>query len=125
MTPPPAMSERTRTVIALLEQQLGDRLQTGESVREQHSHDVSHHPRCPPDAVAFPESTDEVAVVVSQCAKHRVPIVPFGTGTAVEGGVLAVHGGVCIDLSRMNRILRVSDDDLDATPAPPSSAVCF
>ena len=94
---------------------LGDRWTTDADARESHAHDVSHHAPRPPEGVAFPQNTAEVARIVGICAEHRVPVVPFGTGTAVEGGVLAVSGGVCIDLSRMNTILRVNAGDMDAT----------
>ena len=65
------------------------------------------------DAVAFPLTTDEVSAVVKIAARHRVPIVPFGAGSSLEGHVNAIHGGISVDLSRMNRILRVSVEDLD------------
>jgi D-lactate dehydrogenase (cytochrome) len=102
-------------LIERLQRILGDRLSTASEVLAEHSHDVSRHRPHSPDAVAFPESTEEVARIVSLCAELRTPIIPFGTGTAVEGGVVAIHGGVCIDLRRMNRILRVSRPDRDAT----------
>ena len=69
----------------------------------------------PPDAVAFAQSTGEVSEIVKICARHKVPIIPFGSGTGLEGHVAALGGGVCIDISRMNEILRVSIGDLDAT----------
>lgn len=94
---------------------LNDRLVTDETVRAEHGKDEScHAPRCP-DAVAFPESTEEVSQIVRICGYHQTPIIPFGRGSAVEGGVLAVQGGISVDLSRMNRILRLSVDDMDVT----------
>jgi D-lactate dehydrogenase (cytochrome) len=102
-------------VIRALRDRFGDRCTTELAARDAHGHDVSHHKSRPPDAVVFPTSTNEVAEIVSLCAAHRVPIIPFGTGTAVEGGVLAVRGGICIDMRRMNRILRVGVDDRDVT----------
>ena len=102
-------------LIAELRSLLGDRLATGDAVREAHGRDESHHAPAPPDAVAFVQSTEEVAAVVKACAARGVPVVPFGTGTALEGGVGAVKGGVCIDLSGMNRILRISPEDMDVT----------
>lgn len=94
---------------------LGDDLSTSETLLEEHARDVSHHAAAPPDAVVFPQSTEDVSQIVRICAAHRVPVIPFGTGTAVEGGVLAVRGGVSIDLSRMNRVLDVHAVDMDAS----------
>ncbi|MFN3856835.1 MAG: FAD-binding oxidoreductase [Caulobacter sp.] len=91
----------------------GERLTTAQAVREAHGRDESwHHPE-PPDAVVFPESTEEVADIVRACAAHRTPIIPFGAGTSLEGHVAAPFGGVCLDLSRMTRILEVNTQDLD------------
>ena len=101
--------------IASLHELLGERLSRAESVREQHGKDASYHPCVPPDAVAFPKSIEEVSEIVKLCARHKVPIIPFGAGTGMEGNVVALRGGVCIDMSRMNRILQVSAGDLDAT----------
>ncbi|HYH18466.1 MAG TPA: FAD-linked oxidase C-terminal domain-containing protein [Azospirillum sp.] len=94
---------------------LGDRLSTSGAVREHHGKDESYHPVVPPDAVAFALSTEEVSAIVKVCAKHKVPVIPFGTGTSLEGGVAALHGGVTIDVSGMREILRVSPEDLDVT----------
>jgi D-lactate dehydrogenase (cytochrome) len=94
---------------------LDHRLSTDTSVREQHGKDFSYHSANPPDAVAFPQSTEEVSAIVSICAEHKTPVIPLGAGTGVEGHILALRGGICIDLSGMNRILRVSTGDLDAT----------
>jgi len=94
---------------------LGDRVTTSRGVREHHGKDESYYPYAYPDAVAFPESTEEVRDIVDICRRHKVPMIPYGTGTSLEGHTLANEGGVTIDLSRMNRILRVSGEDLDAT----------
>ena len=93
---------------------LGDRLTTSRGVREHHGKDESYFPYAPPDAVVFPESTGEVRDIVDLCRRHRTPMIPFGVGTSLEGHVLAIHGGVCIDLSRMNKVLAVHEADLDA-----------
>lgn len=94
---------------------LGDRFTTADAVREHHGKDESWHPPLPPDAVVFPESTDEVAAIVRVCAAHDIPMIPFGAGTSLEGHVQAPYGGVTISLARMDRILAVRTDDLDAT----------
>jgi D-lactate dehydrogenase (cytochrome) len=108
----PAVRE---AAIESLQQLLGDRLSTAASMRERHGKDASYHPCVPPDAVAFAQSTEEVSEIVKVCGRYKVPIIPFGTGTGLEGNVAALRGGVCIDISRMNRILQVSAGDLDAT----------
>jgi len=94
---------------------LGDRLTLARPVREHHGTDISSYPATPPDAVVFPAATEEVAAIVKACVRHRVPMIPYGVGTSVEGHVLALAGGVCIDLGRMNRVLEVHASDLDAT----------
>jgi D-lactate dehydrogenase (cytochrome) len=94
---------------------LGERFTTARAVRDEHGKDASGHPPQPPDAVCFPESTAEVARVVAICAGERIPMIPFGTGTSLEGHVQAPHGGVSVDLSRMDRIVALRPADLDAT----------
>jgi len=101
--------------IDLLKQMLGDRLSTSMPIRAAHGKDESYHPAHAPDAVAFAHSTEEVAEIVKVCARFKVPVIPFGTGTSLEGGVAALHGGVCIDVSQMNRVLEVNAEDLDVT----------
>ena len=93
----------------------GERFSTALAVREHHGKDASYHPSMPPDAVVFAESIAEVAEAVRLCAAAKVPIIPFGTGTGLEGNIAALEGGVTIDVSRMNKILRVSAEDLDCT----------
>ncbi len=97
---------------------VGDRVSVSGSVREQHGHGESHHETCPPDAVVFAESTEEVSAVVSLCAVYNVPVIPFGTGTSLEGHVAALKGGVCIDVMRMNEVLEVHAEDLDVRVQP-------
>ncbi|MGH8667395.1 MAG: FAD-binding oxidoreductase, partial [Burkholderiales bacterium] len=92
----------------------GERFSTAQSIRERHGQDESWHAPAPPDAVVFPQTTGEVAEIVRACARYRVPIVPFGVGTSLEGHVAALHGGVCVDMSRMNRVLEVNAEDMDA-----------
>src|SRR6267154_474817 len=93
---------------------LGDRVTTSRGVREHHGKDESYFPYAAPDAVVFPESTEEVRDIVDLCRRHKTPMIPFGVGTSLEGHVLAIHGGVCVDLSRMNKVLAVHEADLDA-----------
>jgi D-lactate dehydrogenase (cytochrome) len=106
------------SLLAELRALLGDRLSTAPSVREQHGKDESYHAAHAPDAVAFAHSTEEVSAIVKACARHETPVIPFGTGTSLEGHVAALHGGICIDLSQMNRVLRVNVEDLDVTVEP-------
>jgi D-lactate dehydrogenase (cytochrome) len=101
--------------LAELKELLGDRLVTAQAVREHRGRDESPLPDAPPDAVAFPGSTDEVSAILRTCNRHRVPVVPFGAGTSLEGHVLATSGGVCIDLTRLDGILAVRVDDMDVT----------
>jgi D-lactate dehydrogenase (cytochrome) len=100
-------------LITELRELLGERLSTAHAVREQHGHDESYHEVAAPDAVAFAESTEDVAAIVTVCARHGAPVIAYGTGTSLEGHVQALHGGVCIDLSRMDRVLDINAEDLD------------
>jgi D-lactate dehydrogenase (cytochrome) len=93
----------------------GERVVTNASVRERHGRDESYHPGHAPDAVVFPQSTEEVVALVRACAARKVPIIPFGVGTSLEGHVAALQGGICLDLSRMSRIIAVRPEDMDAT----------
>lgn len=100
---------------AILEirQILGERLSTAASVREHHGKDQTWNPSKPPDAVAFVHSTEEIQAIVQICGRNLTPIIPFGTGTSLEGHFTAPHGGICIDISAMNQILEVNSEDLD------------
>ena len=102
-------------LFAELQALLGDRFTTALAVREQHGHDESDHATHAPDAVVFALTTEEVSQIVKACALHRTPVIAFGTGTSLEGHVAALHGGISLDLSRMNNVLRVSAEDLDVT----------
>ena len=103
--------------ITALHAELPGRVFTDQAVLAEHAKDSAHHAPQPPDAVVTPESTDEVRRAVVTCQKHRVPIIPFGTGTAVEGGVVAVRGGISIDVQQMKEIKRLSVPDMDVTVA--------
>src|SRR3970282_993787 len=110
--------EFDQSVLAELKTLLGDRVSTAAAVREHHGKDESYFPYAPPDAVVFARTTEEVRDIVNICRRHRVPMIPFGVGTSLEGHILAVQGGVCIDLSQMNRVLAVHEEDLDAVVEP-------
>ncbi len=106
------------TALGVLKQQFGDRLQTGNSIREQHGHTTTWIRNQMPDAVVFAQSTQEVSDIVTVCAAHKVPVIPFGTGTSLEGNVNAPAGGICLDLSQMDKVLEVHAGDLDCRVQP-------
>ncbi|MCR4267118.1 FAD-binding oxidoreductase [Nitratireductor sp. ZSWI3] len=110
--------EGIATALDILRQRYGERLLTGRSVREQHAHTTSYIPAQLPDGVFAPATAEEVQDVVRICAAHRVPIIPFGTGTSLEGHVNAPGGGISLDLMGMNRVLSVNAEDLDCTVEP-------
>ena len=103
-----------KSLLTALRQLLGDRLSTSAAVCDQHGRDESYHAPHSPDAVAFARSTEEVAAIVRLCSGHKAPVIAFGAGTSLEGHVAALAGGVCIDLTQMDRILRINAEDLDA-----------
>jgi D-lactate dehydrogenase (cytochrome) len=104
--------------IGALAARFGNRLVTSQAVREQHGNILTWIANQPPDAVVFPQSTDDVQDAVRICAQHKVPVVPFGTGTSLEGHINAPFGGVTIDFRDMNRILAVHAEDLDCVVEP-------
>ena len=106
--------EFDQSVVTELKALLGDRVSTSAAVREHHGKDESYFPYALPDVVVFLRTTEEVRDVVNICRAHQVPMIPYGVGTSLEGHILAVKGGVCIDLSQMNRVLAVHESDLDA-----------
>jgi len=105
-------------LLDVLCQIVGDRVTTAAVIREQHGKDESFHACAPPDAVVFAQTTDEVSRIVMACAARDVPVIPFGTGTSLEGHVAALHGGVSIDVSQMNEILAVNAEDLTCQVQP-------
>ena len=104
--------------LAALAPLFGERLATGAAIRAQHAATTTWLPPEPPDAVAFPQTTEEVAQAVQVCAAHGLPVIAFGTGTSLEGHVNAPRGGLCLDLSRMDRVLQVHAEDFDAVVQP-------
>jgi D-lactate dehydrogenase (cytochrome) len=110
--------EGIAAVLGILKQAFGERFQTGQSFREQHAHTTTYLPAQLPDGVVFAQSSEDVKAVVAACATHHVPIIAFGVGSSLEGQVNAPSGGISLDFSRMNRVLRVSPADLDVTVEP-------
>jgi D-lactate dehydrogenase (cytochrome) len=119
--PPPASLAATRrralpdALLAALRERFGERFSTAQAVRDQHGRDDSPFPPAAPDGVVFAHSTAEVADAVKLCAEHRVPIIAFGAGSSIEGHVLAVQGGITIDVSQMNQVVAVHAEDLTAS----------
>ncbi|BBF91373.1 FAD-binding oxidoreductase [Blastochloris tepida] len=113
---PPA--EAVEAVVSALGQRFGARCTTSQAVRDQHAHTLTWVAPQPPDAVVFPHSTEEVQEIVRLCAAHRVPVIPYGTGSSLEGQVNAPFGGISIDTREMNRIVAVHAEDLDVVVEP-------
>src|SRR5436305_5894300 len=105
-------------VIAALAAKFGNRLVTSQAVREQHGNTTTWIANEPPDAVVFPQATEDVQEIVRICAAHKVPVIPFGTGTSLEGHINAPYGGVSIDFRDMNRVLAVHSQDFDCVVEP-------
>src|SRR5947207_902806 len=106
------------TAVRALTARFGNRVVTSRAVRQQHGNTVTWIENQPPDAVVFPQSTEDVQEIVRLCASHRVPIIPFGTGTSLEGHVNAPQGGVSVDVRDMNQVLAVHAEDLDCVIQP-------
>ena len=100
-------------LLTYLRELLGDRVSTAEAVRDHHGKSEGPYLSQPPDAVCFVENTEEVSAIVTHCAREGVPVIPFGTGTSLEGHVQAVKGGVCIDMTGMADVIQVNSEDLD------------
>ena len=115
MNAPASHAPLPSTLVQALAQRFGARFSTAAGVRDHHGRDESPYAPMPPDAVVFAESTDDVAAVVVLAAAHRVPVIPYGVGSSIEGHLLAVHGGISIDLSHMNAVLAVNAEDLTVT----------
>lgn len=100
-------------VVAALSESMGNRLTTSQPVREQHGNTLTWLDNQPPDAVAYPLSTEEVVTIIGLCAEHQVPVIPFGAGTSLEGHLNAPRGGLSLDFSNMNSIITVNPEDMD------------
>ncbi|RIJ86151.1 2-hydroxy-acid oxidase [Ralstonia solanacearum] len=108
---PPAMLDALRA-------RFGERVSTSDAVRAHHGRDESAYDPMPPDAVVFAQTTEEVVAVAKLCHEHEIPLIPFGAGSSLEGHLLAVAGGLTLDLSQMNRVLSVHPEDLTVTVEP-------
>ena len=115
---PRPSDEVLATLSSKLAETFGERVVASPAIREQHGHTLTWVQNQPPDLVIYPRSTAEVSAIVKLCAAHDVPVVPFGTGTSLEGHVNAPSGGVSIDMSLMKRILAVHEEDLDCVVEP-------
>ena len=127
ISPSPASAPRGRArpdeatvarVVAELQKRFGNRAVTSQAVREQHAHTTTWIPVQAPDVVVFPQSTEEVADIVRLCAAERMPVIPFGVGTSLEGHLNAPYGGVSVDTSQMKAIVAVHPEDLDVVVQP-------
>ncbi|MEM9146505.1 MAG: FAD-linked oxidase C-terminal domain-containing protein [Pseudomonadota bacterium] len=106
------------SAITALEPHFGARLSRAEAVRAEHGRDEAHHAPQPPDAVIWPATTEEVQRIAGTCSEHGCPIVPWGTGTSLEGHVIPVRGGITVDMGRMDQVLAINQEDMDVVVQP-------
>src|SRR6185436_229379 len=116
--PPRRVPKAIEATVRALAARFGNRLVTSQAVREQHGNTITWIENQPPDAVIYPQSTEEVQEIVRICAERRVPVIAFGTGTSLEGHVNAPFGGVSIDVRDLNQVLAVHAEDLDCVVQP-------
>src|ERR1043165_4662098 len=114
----PRNEKAVKAAIGMLAATFGNRLVTSQAVREQHGNVLTWIENQPPDAVVFPQSAGDVRDAVRICVQHKVPVIPYGTGTSLEGHINAPFGGVSIDCGDMNRVLAVHAEDLDCVVEP-------
>lgn len=114
----PRNEDGIKAALGILKQQFGERLHTSQAMREQHGHTTTWIENQPPDGVVFARSAQEVSEIVQTCAAHNVPVIPYGTGTSLEGHLNAPAGGISIDVSEMNKVLAVNEGDLDCRVQP-------
>jgi D-lactate dehydrogenase (cytochrome) len=110
------MANLRSDLLALIDDE--QRVNDGESALDQHASDLSYHPAHRPDVVVYPQSAAEVAAVLAYADGAGVPVVPFGAGTSLEGHVIPLHGGISLDLTRMNSIVSLRPEDLTVTVQP-------
>ena len=118
LVPEVRQREVPQALIDALKQRFGDQCSTAMAVREQHGRDESSFQVPPPAAVIFAENTQDVADAVRLASEHDTPVIPFGVGSSLEGHLLAVQGGISIDVSRMNKVLAINAEDLTVTVQP-------
>jgi len=106
------------TAIDRIAELLGDRLVTSDAIREQHGQNETYYPVTPPDAVAFPETTEDVSAILKICNAEGCPVVPYGAASSLEGQHLCISGGICLDMMRMNAVLQVNAEDLNVVVQP-------
>lgn len=111
-------ADQNAAAITALKSLLGDRLSTGKSIRETHSHDEAYSTPVLPDAVAFPQSTAEVSEIMKICHQHKCPVVAYGVGSSLEGHIVPINGGISLNMMQMNKVLEIHSDDLDAVVQP-------
>jgi D-lactate dehydrogenase (cytochrome) len=116
--PPPLKRELPSALLSALQSRFGDRVSTSQAMREHHGRDESSYDPMLPDAVVFAQTIDDVAAAVQLCNQHRFPVIAYGTGTSLEGHILAVQGGLSIDLSQMNQVVALNAEDLTVTVQP-------
>lgn len=105
-------------LLSSLREYFGDRLSTTQAMREHHGRDESSYDPMLPDAVVFAHSTAEVAKAVALCNHYHFPVIAYGTGTSLEGHILALQGGLSIDVSQMNQVVALNAEDLTVTVQP-------
>ncbi len=109
----PIRRQAPESLLSKLQNRFDDRFSINQAILDRHGLDESYHPGMAPDAVVFAHSTEEVAEIVRLCNDFDTPVIPFGTGTSLEGGIAALEGGISIDLSMMNDVIEVNVPDLD------------
>src|SRR5437762_11571592 len=117
-TAQPRNEKAVQAAIGALAARFGNRLVTSQAVREQHGNILTWIENQPPDAVVFPQSAEDVGDAVRICAQHRVPVIPYGAGTSLEGHINAPHGGLTLDFRDMNRIQSLHAEDLACVVEP-------
>jgi len=114
----PIAGEQVPPILARLVEIVGPRATVAAGIRAGHGHSEAYHAARPPDVVVFPETREEVQAIVGACRDLRVPLVPFGAGTSLEGNTAALQGGVCLDMGRMNQVVAVHAEDMDVRVQP-------